>query len=1121
MMKSNYGIIALAMVTFLLGMTSVASAQNNIQQLSDFANPVPPLVMVLMDTSGSMEFESATGEEPICYDPRIHGNEPARFEWPKTRHVVAKEVFTGTFKDYFCQEESRSLPPSFDDDFPLKHFVPKFSRQVRETGLVFLNRDLVRFGFMGFDNDTRGGDSFSFPNPSVLPETDLLNLGARGQKAFCPPCRPRLGINDPLPEPECFKCSPLIDFGDLGSVEVGLQRAEFVEQSILNFIPFGATPLAALFRDLNTYLATDTNVVNDPFASCRGRDVIIVTDGQPTFDECARSQQRIGDNAADCAKALGSRSLASDYPYSTALQELTELKVRHGVRVHVVGFNLDPGDRRPCLGASGIEGIPGEIECVHQLAMVGGTDSNSNPDDNIAAYTASNQLELTRELTKVLNNIVNGTTARTKVTSTRRTAFRSAGSGTYQFSSAFDLNPDFHLWRGILERVESKCVGGALRVSNAVDFGKELNRRNPESRKILTTLFDRRRDSRPVADALISERSSTAIRLNNRTVENLATLSSRRDLDKEFEANVLRGVDLPSVLALLDGSAVDRRPRAEADRRVLGDIFHSNPTIVGGPELDLNIPGYQRFANAVNPSGSPRKTMVYVGSNDGMLHAFDAESDSGEEVWAYLPMELQKKVYLQKATHIFGVDGTPVVRDVRMFRGGSLPEGVVDPVPGDSLDPSNFHDVWDTVAVTGLRGGGRSYLALGVADPTEPRFMWELNPETETRRLRSEDLESVDSIPNEALIGLAYGEAAMGTVVIKDDEENLFETGVAIVPGGLPSNVSNPGKVGRAIYVVNLSTGAIIRRFTTYKNRSETPFLSAVSGSVVAHNTFQGKTITRAFVGDAGGRLLRVDLRSSDPSDWDVQIFHDSFSLNNDGRQPIFLKPSIALNAAAELVVLYGTGNIDDIENRSRGNVLFSLTERIVFDDDGLSISSFDAVENFRLNFTGAEKLTGSPIVFNSTAFFPTFVPNRQACTKGNGRIYSIDFTEVDEEGNIIGRFNADDRQFENEDEEAPDLALDNSASFFDLPDGTVVFGLEIVQTPSCSVEIPEDFEAGADFPSERSNGGSEKLSLVAQVGANANLNQLGPQSKINTLNFDLNLPPSATRATSWSAVLD
>ena len=64
---------------------------------------------------------------------------------------------------------------------------------------------------------------------------------------------------------------------------------------------------------------------------------------------------------------------------------------------------------------------------------------------------------------------------------------------------------------------------------------------------------------------------------------------------------------------------------------VLGDIVHSGPVYVGSPAAGYDFDGYLAFASA--NAGRPGR--VFVGANDGMLHAFDAAT--GNEVYAYVP----------------------------------------------------------------------------------------------------------------------------------------------------------------------------------------------------------------------------------------------------------------------------------------------------------------------------------------------------------------------------------------------------------------------------------------------------------------------------------------------------
>ena len=157
---------------------------------------------------------------------------------------------------------------------------------------------------------------------------------------------------------------------------------------------------------------------------------------------------------------------------------------------------------------------------------------------------------------------------------------------------------------------------------------------------------------------------------------------------------------------------------------LLGDIVDSQPVYVGPPQapyLEANDPGYTtNFRN--NASFSTRPARIYVGANDGMLHAFD--DATGNEAWAFVPSDLYRPDdtglgalsyqdgALPPFKHHFYVDATPRISDAN-FGGG----------PAD----------WHTMLVGGLGKGGKSYYALDISQPSDitseieaaKRVLWE------------------------------------------------------------------------------------------------------------------------------------------------------------------------------------------------------------------------------------------------------------------------------------------------------------------------------------------------------------------------------------------------------------
>ncbi|MFL0801626.1 MAG: hypothetical protein K6L80_14330 [Agarilytica sp.] len=178
----------------------------------------------------------------------------------------------------------------------------------------------------------------------------------------------------------------------------------------------------------------------------------------------------------------------------------------------------------------------------------------------------------------------------------------------------------------------------------------------------------------------------------------------------------------------------------------LGDIVHSSPSLVGAPNDGYDsVYGDKTYA-AYREQYKDRRNVLYVGSNGGMLHAFNAgfwdlenkafkTSDSfaggsatahplGAELWSYVPRAVLP--HLQWMTnpnygHSYYVDGDPITFDANIFS-------------SDSVHPNG----WGTVLMVGLRFGGAdidvdvdsdgvddttvssSYVLFDVTNPEQP-----------------------------------------------------------------------------------------------------------------------------------------------------------------------------------------------------------------------------------------------------------------------------------------------------------------------------------------------------------------------------------------------------------------
>lgn len=141
---------------------------------------------------------------------------------------------------------------------------------------------------------------------------------------------------------------------------------------------------------------------------------------------------------------------------------------------------------------------------------------------------------------------------------------------------------------------------------------------------------------------------------------------------------------------------------------LLGDIVNSGVVYSGAPSKEYTGTGYAAFRKAYDG----RKPAVFVGANDGMLHAFDASN--GDELFGYIPSWMGHKLSALSSVsfiteHQNYVDATPVISEAQVAFAGTAAD-------------------WKTVLVSGTGGGGSGVFALDVSNPatfSASNAMWE------------------------------------------------------------------------------------------------------------------------------------------------------------------------------------------------------------------------------------------------------------------------------------------------------------------------------------------------------------------------------------------------------------
>ncbi|MBK7563542.1 MAG: hypothetical protein IPI21_04325 [Propionivibrio sp.] len=305
----------------------------------------------------------------------------------------------------------------------------------------------------------------------------------------------------------------------------------------------------------------------------------------------------------------------------------------------------------------------------------------------------------------------------------------------------------------------------------------------------------------------------------------------------------------------------------------LGDPLESQPFFISAPIFSYADPGY----TAYKTTQASRPGTVYMGVNDGMMHAFAA--DTGIERWAYVPSVVIPNMWKladqnYSTAHTNYVNGSPVISDICTANCTVAASAV-----------------WKTILVGGLNAGGRSFYALDITDPLTPTLLWEISSAT-------------SGFSN---LGYSYGPP----VITKKADG----TWVVVVTSGY--NNTSPGNGHGTLYVLNAASGAKISEYDTGVGSTTTPSGLA---KVAAWNDFGGTNNTAGYFygGDLLGNLWRFDINSAASP---VLFATLKDALGN--AQPVTTTPTLG-QIKGQRIVFVGTGKyleVSDLTDTARQTV--------------------------------------------------------------------------------------------------------------------------------------------------------------------------------------------------------
>jgi type IV pilus assembly protein PilY1 len=544
----------------------------------------------------------------------------------------------------------------------------------------------------------------------------------------------------------------------------------------------------------------------------------------------------------------------------------------------------------------------------------------------------------------------------------------------------FQAEHDPSNWSGSLKKFSVTLDAAGQVVPKALlwDGGALLAGMPASLRKIFTLRpeLDQPHGTVPFTWAMLSQQQRSVLDLSPET--GLSDALGQRRLD------FLRG----------DRSFEIGQPGGIFRRRVsvMGDAIHAAPLLVGAPSPGIAGAQYATFF----ARHAQRPAAIYLGANDGMLHAFDALG--GRELFAYVPNLLLPSLNQLSSPnyrHRPYVDGT--IRAAEAIVGGQ----------------------WKTVLIAGLGGGADGVLALDISAPDQfdqgGGALWEFG--------RLDDA-AIGHVVDAPLIAMFRMTAQRGV-----PSQRHF----AVLSGGL----DHPGRGALFLLALDQSDkstkstksakpAAARWRLGTDYYKLMPPATDAVAGAALGAPALvfdADGAVRTAYAGDGQGNLWRFDFSATSPAGAAVQLLFVARDAHG-VRQPITQRPNVVFASGGGYLVLFGTGKLNQTSDndpasfkpqsfyaihdpahpsgapgkpgapdRALVSGRAALARRTLTAVPDRAADPVDASQGWYLDFSASsgERSVDAASLAGGKVFFNTVVPGSAPCTVAATRSYAVD----------------------------------------------------------------------------------------------------------------------------------
>lgn len=938
-----------------------------------FTNSTEPDALILLDLSGSMDWNPAGGSDVYGNSSCSGGTFYSSSGTGHTTNCSRLNISKRAIFDLLDDDDNNTINSS------------------DETSLG------VRIGYMRFYNCSSDDTSDSYTSGCIqIPgssSTSRRYIGSKYSQIYC-------------------NSNTSCTVSSTGSYAVGGESAN------------GGTPLASALRKAKIYL--DAHKAADAAKDCRKKFVILITDGSDTFacsgdgSECESGRYKNRRDAVAQAKTLadagykvfvvGFGAAMPDY-----LENTLNWMAYYGGTDNPNQANagstsgFTPGTAGACTAATDAA----TATCYDNLGSHSTSNFKANTSDpgyaslSGYAFLAADADQLAAALKAAMDIIrqANYSFAQSSVQSSR------TSDENYLYEGSFEPVDNESFWKGHLRKYAIDSAGNVA-VEATWDAGEVLAN---------ATTGDPTAANRNIKTYL----SGSLVNFTSANVSAALLGASTTD----------GGVQQNQIVGYIRGNGT-YNPEQNSSNQVwkLGDVFRSTPITVGTPSAffydarDANSEFNNHRTNHERTSANGLRLIV-VGANDGQMHAF--KTSDGSEAWSFIPPNLLTKLknmthsthtsdsYHTSQTHQYFVDGPVTVADVWL---------------GSGTGTAKAANSWKTIMAFGLGRGSNNYSwssssscdsginatysasyypyycgyhALDLNSSLSPAYLWHMRPTSSQA----------------PYLGDSWSKMMVGRVLTKTSGGTEVEKWVGFVGAGYNAGDCSGGVAcdvrGKGFYVVDLSDGTILWSFTNGASTTSTTSTAmkySIPGQAAIVDTDNDGFVDLAYIGDLGGNMWRfkfctsADVSASSgcgTSNWSGTVFFDSASGNI---RPIYTGPAVAKDNSGNLWIYWGTGDKTDPTASNAQEHFYGVKDNSprtasysVSDIDNITAASqtYDTSSTTRVGWRvqlagGGQKVLADPTVFGGVVYFTTYTPqtgNNPCEQGGTATLYGVNYT--------------------------------------------------------------------------------------------------------------------------------